>query len=279
MNNYIDLHIHTNASDGSYALSDVLEGYYQKGFKTIAITDHDTVDAFNTFTQDYYKGMRVIKGTEISCRHAGHEVHILGYDIDYTNENLLNLLNDIKHSRIERAKKMVKILQENSIDIEFSDVQKLVGDKNIIGRPHVAQALVKKGVVSRQQQAFDRYIGDNGIAYVPKLDVTPKEVIDAIHQAEGFAIIAHPFKSIHTDDLRYFKQIGIDGVETYYYDHSPSQIKRLEAICRDLELISTGGSDFHGYGKREDLGSYQGNPKIFANINKMLKLKVEVNNG
>jgi predicted metal-dependent phosphoesterase TrpH len=276
MNNYIDLHIHTTASDGTFALSEVLKGYYKKGFKAIAITDHDTVDAFNDFTQDFYKEMRVIKGTEISCRHAGREVHILGYDIDYTNQNLLKLLNDIKHSRIIRAKEIISILQKNSIDIEFSDVLELVGNENIIGRPHIAQALLKKGVISHQQQAFDRYIGDKGFAYVPKLDVTPKAVIDAIHQAQGFAIIAHPFKSIHIDDIRYFKQIGIDGVETYYYDHSPSQIKRLEALCRDLELISTGGSDFHGYGKREELGCYQGNPKIFANINKLLKLKVEV---
>ena len=278
MNNYIDLHIHTTASDGTFTLNEVLQGYSDKGFNTIAITDHDTVDAFNDFTQDFYEDMRVIKGTEISCRHAGREVHILGYDIDYTNQNLLNLLNDIKHSRIVRAKKIISILQENNVDIKFSDVLELVGDENIIGRPHIAQALLKNGVISRQQQAFDRYIGDKGFAYVPKLDVTPKVVIDAIHQAQGFAIIAHPFKSIHTDDIRYFKQIGIDGVEAYYYDHSPSQIRRLEAICRDLDLIGTGGSDFHGYGKREELGCYQGNLKIFANINKLLKLKVEVNN-
>lgn len=276
MNNYIDLHIHTTASDGTYTLSEVLDGYYQKGFRTIAITDHDTVDAFQDFQQDYYKEMRVIKGTEVSCRYAGREVHILGYDIDYTNDHLLKLLNEIKNSRIIRAKRIISILQENNVDIEFSEVQELVGNENIIGRPHIAQALVNKGIVSHQQKAFDRFIGDTGFAYVPKLDIGPKAVIDAIHAAKGFAIIAHPFKSINIDDIHYFKKNGIDGVETYYYDHSPSQIKRLENLCRDLNLISTGGSDFHGYGKREDMGCYQGNIKIFENINKLLKLKIEV---
>ncbi len=278
MNNYIDLHIHTTASDGIFTLSEVLEGYYQKGFRTIAITDHDTVDAFQEFQQDYYKEMRVIKGTEISCRHAGREVHILGYEIDYSNSKLLNLLNKIKNSRIIRAKKIISILQENNIDIEYSEVHALVGNENIVGRPHIAQALVNKGVVSHQQQAFDRYIGDQGFAYVPKLDVGPEEVINAIHDADGFAIIAHPFKSINIEDIHYFKKKGIDGVETYYYDHSPSQIRRLETLCRDLNLVCTGGSDFHGYGKREDMGCYQGNVKMFASINKVLKLKVEVDN-
>lgn len=278
MNNYIDLHIHTTASDGTYPLDQVLEGFYQKGFRAIAITDHDTVDAFRDLPKDYYKGMRVIKGAEISCRFAGKEVHILGYDIDFNNQELIDLLNSIKGSRQIRAKKMVGILQANDLDIELSDVLKLVGNENIIGRPHIAQAMVNKGIVTNQQQAFERYIGDEGVAYVPKVDITPKEVIDTIHQAGGFAVLAHPYKSVHLDDIRYFKQIDIDGIETYYYDHSPSQINKLEAICRDLNLINTGGSDFHGYGKREDLGSYQGNFKIFENVNKLLKLKIEVEN-
>jgi len=273
---YIDLHIHTTASDGIYSIAEVLEGYYQKGFQAIAITDHDTVDAFKDFTSDFYKEMRVIKGTEVSCRYAGREVHILGYDIDYTNDKLVNLLNEIKNSRIIRAKKMIALLRENNIEIEYSDVQELVGSENIVGRPHIAQALLKKGIIKHQQQAFDKYIGDNCFAYVPKLDVSPKKVIDAIHEASGFAVIAHPHKSINLEDIHYFKKAGIDGIESYYYDHSPSQIKKLEAICKDMNLISTGGSDFHGYGKREDLGSYQGNIKIFTNINKHLKLKIEV---
>ncbi|MBI9030591.1 PHP domain-containing protein [bacterium] len=278
MNNYIDLHIHTRASDGTYSLADVLEGYYQKGFKAIAITDHDTVDAFQDFTPDFYKEMRVIKGTEVSCRFAGREVHILGYDIDYSNKILVTLLNQIKNSRIIRAEKIITLLQENKIDIEYSDVQELVGNENIVGRPHIAQALMNKGLITHQQQAFDRYIGDQGFAYVPKLDVSPQKVIDAIHSAGGFAILAHPYKSINLEDIHYFKKAGIDGIETYYYDHSPSQVNKLEAICRDMNLICTGGSDFHGYGRREDLGSYQGNLKIFDNINKFLKLKIEVDN-
>ncbi len=278
MNNYIDLHIHTTASDGTYSLEEILEGYFQKNFRAIAITDHDTVDAFENFTNDYYKGMRVIKGTEISSRFAGREVHILAYDVDYKNVDLVNLLNRIKNSRIERAKKIIKILQDNGIELTFDEVHALVGNENIVGRPHIAQALVNKGIVKYQQQAFDKFIGDQGYAYVAKIDISPEEVIEAIHKAGGFAVLAHPYKSINIEDIHYFNKAGIDGIETYYYDHSPSQIKRLEAICRDLNLICTGGSDFHGYGKREDLGSYQGNIKIFESINHLLKEKIEVNN-
>ncbi len=276
MNNYIDLHIHTRASDGTFTLEEVLEGYYLKGFRAIAITDHDTVDAFNNFESDYYKEMRVIRGTEISSRYAGREVHILAYDIDYTNPELLKLLNIIKNSRIERAKKILGLLSDKGVDIEFSEVKDLVGNENIIGRPHIAQALVKRGIVKHQQQAFDRYIGDSGFAYVPKIEIAPQEIIDTIHKAKGFAVLAHPYKSINIEDIHFFKKAGIDGIETYYYDHSPSQIKRLEGLCRDMNLISTGGSDFHGYGRREDLGSYQGNIKIFENINRLLKNKIEV---
>lgn len=277
--NHIDLHIHTTASDGTYSLEEVLKKYRKKGFLAIAITDHDTVDAFNEFSQDYYESMRVIKGTEISCRYAGREVHILGYDIDYTNPQLLDLLSRIKDSRLVRAKKIISILQGLGIEIEYSDVLELVGSENIVGRPHIAQALVKKGVVTHQQQAFEKYIGDKGVAYTPKLDVSPKEVISTIQQANGFAVIAHPFKSINLEDIHYFKKYGIDGIETYYYDHTPEQIAQLENICRDMNLLSTGGSDFHGYGKREKVGSYTGNAKIIEDLNKVLSLKIEVKNG
>lgn len=275
---HIDLHIHTTASDGTYPLAKVLEKYYKKGFLAIAITDHDTVDAFNEFPDDYYKTMRVIKGTEISSRYAGREVHILGYDIDYKNIKLVELLNIIKVSRVERAQKMVSLLQDLGKEIEYSDVLKLVGDKNIVGRPHIAQALVKRGVVKYQQQAFDEYIGDNGIAYVPKIAISPEEVISTIHQAGGFAVIAHPFKSLHLEDIHYFKKYGIDGIETYYFDHTSEQIEQLENLCKNMDLLSTGGSDFHGSGKRDKIGSYTGNLKIINDLNKVLRLKIEVPN-
>lgn len=275
---YVDLHIHTTASDGTYPLTRVLEEYYAKGYLAIAITDHDTVDAFNEFPDDYYKTMRVIKGVEISSRYANREVHILGYDIDYKNPKLLDLLNRIKISRIERAKKMVSRLQDLGKEIKYSDVLEFVGDENIIGRPHIARTLLKNGEVLYEQQAFDEYIGDNGIAYVAKAMVSPEEVITTIHQAGGFAVLAHPFKSLHLEDIHYFKKYGIDGIETYYYDHTSEQVEQLESLCKNMDLLATGGSDFHGSGKRDKIGTYTGNLKIINDINRVLHLKIEVPN-
>lgn len=276
---YIDLHIHTTASDGTYPLKRVLEEYYKKGYLAIAITDHDTVEAFNEFPDDYYKTMRVIKGTEISCRYAGSEVHILGYDIDYKSVKLVSLLSRIKNSRHERAKKMVVKLQELGMKIEFADVLEFVGDENIIGRPHIAKALVKSGEFTKEQQAFTEYIGDQGVAYVAKDAVSPEEVISTIHHAGGFAVLAHPFqRNLSLEDIHYFKKYGIDGVETYYYAHTSQQIEDLENFCKNLDLISTGGSDFHGSKHGGRIGSYKGNPKIIEDINTKLKLKIEVPN-
>ncbi|OQY36687.1 MAG: hypothetical protein B6226_06130 [Candidatus Cloacimonetes bacterium 4572_65] len=278
-NKIIDLHIHTTASDGSFTREEILEGYYRQGFKVISITDHDTVDAYVGAEGDYYHDMRVIVGSEISCRFANHEVHILGYDIDYQNPKLLALLTSIKHSRVIRAKKMVSILNTNNVDISYAEVQGLIGSDNVVGRPHIAQAVVNKGYFTHPQQVFNKYIGDNGIAYVPKLEVTPKEVIDTIHQAGGFAVMAHPIKSVNYADIPYFKSLGLDGIEVYYYDHTPAQIKRYEDICRDLNLIKTTGSDFHGSLKKQKIGVFTGPELVIDEMNKLLKKKIEVSNG
>ncbi len=276
MKRKIDLHIHTTFSDGEELLLNVLESYYQLGYDVISITDHDSIDAYNDITTLYKGKMRVLKGVEISSRYADREVHLLAYDFNINNSKLFTLLNNIKNSRNIRAKKMINKLNELGLDVTINDVLEVADSNASIGRPHIARALVNNGYFKHPQQAFNKYISDNGPAYVPKLDVSPKEVIDIVHQAGGFVVLAHPFKSIDIKNISYFVKAGIDGIETYYYDHSPKEIARCENICRDNNLISTGGSDFHGKLKHQTIGEYTAPDCVINELNKLLEERINL---
>lgn len=275
MNNYADLHIHTTASDGTFSMLSVLEGYSNLKYKVISVTDHDTIASYYEFTKDFYRDMRVIKGVEISTRYNNRDVHILGYNFQ-TNNNMLNdLLQSIRNSRVTRAKKMVSLLNEHGIDITYEDVLKNVENEENVGRPHIAQALVQKKYIHKTQEAFNKYIGDNSFAFYPKVDVSPAEAIEAIHSAGGFAVLAHPYFSINIENLPYFVKYGIDGLEAFYAEHNKKQTKYLSNYCLEHDLIRTGGSDFHGFFKNQKLGFYPGSQDIINDINKFLKHKIK----
>lgn len=248
-----DLHVHTSASDGVYSPEEVIEKANTMGLAGIAITDHDTVDGLQSalsFAGKENIKTHVIPGIEMNTELDEEEIHILGYFIDYKNKGLINRLAEIKKSRYERARRMISKLNNMGIDIEFGQVQRMArGD--LIGRPHIARAMVEKGYVFSNKEAFEKYISKGKPAYVPRYKFFPQEAIGLIKQSGGIAILAHPGLLNNIDKFNSLINMGIEGVEAFYPEHSPEQIRIYIELCHNKNLLLTGGSDFHGMAREE----------------------------
>ena len=255
---YADLHIHTTASDGTMRPEEIVTLAKESGLKAIAITDHDSISgirqAIETATKE---GCEVVPGVELSVTVDGIDLHMLGYYVDWTSEPLLERLDYFQRVRKERAEKMVQKLNALGIDIEFEMVQEIAGT-GAIGRPHIAEALVQKQVVGSTNQAFHRFIGYTGPAYVPKFKISPFEGIDMIHSAGGVAVFAHP-GTVRRDELipRFVAQ-GLEGLEVIHPDHNETTTQHYINLAQKHGLVMTGGSDFHGPGITMNiLGEYK----------------------
>lgn len=242
----IDLHMHTTASDGEYSPSEVVRLAQDHNLEVIAITDHDTVAGIREARSAAYgTNLSVIAGIELGCENATRDVHLLGYAFDIDNEHLQQKLDELHEHRKYRAARIVENLNELGIPVQYELVQDIAGD-GVIARPHIAQALVQLGMVASYQEAFDNYLGNHCPAYVPRLRLSPHEGIDLIHQAGGVAVVAHPCR--YEDPLgvvREFAAQGVDGIEVYYPDNSPQLRQQLLQIAQELDLMVTGGCDFH----------------------------------
>lgn len=254
-----ELHCHTTASDGLLGPTALVELAHSRGIGVLAITDHDTfaanaeaAHAGETF------GVRVIPGIEVSSLATAGEVHVLGYGIAPTDPRTLDKLASLRGVRESRARGILANLDRLGIHIDFDEVRALAGD-GMIGRPHVARAMVKAGVVVTQQQAFDEYLAEGKPAFMRHDGLSPAQAVQLIHDANSIAVLAHPslFRGELDALLDDMLAAGLDGIETYYPWHTPEQIQHYERIAREHNLVRTGGSDFHGvYGDREiTLGS------------------------
>jgi 3',5'-nucleoside bisphosphate phosphatase len=247
-----DLHLHSIHSDGSYTPTELVEMAGNIGLRTIALTDHDTVAGIDeAMRAGQKKGIEVIPGIEFSTFRGKAEIHILGYYIDYRSEILKNRIEQILTKRIDRAKKMIDKLNELGIMISYQGVRKLVGDR-YIGRPHIALALQQAGYIKEVGEAFsDRYIGNGGRAYIPKYQMSPDEAIKLIKQVAGVAVLAHPFFINHgeplgREEIEEMLSSGLDGIEVYQSKHSQEVSRFYLQLAQELNLLITGGSDFHG---------------------------------
>jgi len=247
-----DLHLHSTYSDGSYTPEELVKKSLKKGFKTIAIADHDTVEGIPLAEKVAESlAIEVIPAIEFSTFRGKAEIHILGYFIDYTNQELLTETKKIFSARENRAKKMVELLNKQGIDISFEQVKSLAGD-DYLGRPHIAKAMIEKGYINEIGEAFTKdYIANGGKAYVPKYKLTPKKAIDLILNAGGIPVLAHPKfinhgEAMDYDDIKEMKNYGLEGIEVYQSKHDKKDEKKYKKIARDLDLLITGGSDFHG---------------------------------
>lgn len=243
----IDLHIHSTASDGAYPPSEVVERAIQGGLHTIALADHDTVAGVADAIATAGSRIQVIPAIEISAGHRGRDLHILGYFVDITFPRLVEFSRRALLVREERVRGMIERLEGLGVDVDFGQVLEAAGpDAGALARPHLARALLAGGHVGSINEAFERFIGDEGPAFVPVDNLDVAGAIELIHQAGGIAVWAHPPMPLLGSALRQFVDAGLDGIECFRPRVQDVDLNRLLNKARDHRLIVTGGSDWHG---------------------------------
>lgn len=244
----VDLHIHSTASDGRLSPAEVVHKSAEAGLTVIALTDHDTVDGIAPALEAAkdLPGLRVIPGVEINTDLPSGEAHLLGYFVDHTNAELRKALERLRQSRKIRAQGMIDKLGGLGIHIEWQQVKEIAGDATI-GRPHIAQILLEKGYISSIKEAFTKYIGRKGPAYVEREKIAQTEAVALILQANGLPVLAHPltFPEMETMVSK-LKAAGLIGIEAYYDNYTAEEVARLVSLAERHSLIATGGSDYHG---------------------------------
>jgi 3',5'-nucleoside bisphosphate phosphatase len=268
-----DLHIHSNFSDGMFSPEEIVRKARDAGLTTISITDHDIIDGIEPAMEEGKKlGIKVIPGIEFTTDVPEAEIHILGYYIDYKAQWLKDLLVKIREGRTNRVYKIIEKLKNLDINLSAKDVLALA-EKGSVGRPHVARALLKAGLVKSVQEAFFKYLSNDGPAYVPHFRLTPADAIQTIIKAGGLPVFAHPAVSKRDNLIPEFAADGLAGIEVYYAKHSDLQIKHYQAIARKNGLLMTGGTDFHGLGTGRDiqLGDLKLNDKFIVKLEERLK--------
>lgn len=250
----IDLHVHTNYSDGIYSPREVLEFANQSDHGVISITDHDNLDGYRKAREIAKEmGIELIPGVEISCLHEGKDVHILAYYIDTENDEINGLLKVIYDHRFQRANMMIEKLKEQNIILDREQIYKRAGENNYLGRPHLAWSLIEKGYCRNKYEAFEKYLGEHCYAYVPKTSPSVERVIEAIRNAGGLSVIAHPYTLRNDDHVYEIIKYGIDGMEVFYAKCNDETVLHYNEIAQNNMLIRTGGTDYHGEGLDEEI--------------------------
>jgi predicted metal-dependent phosphoesterase TrpH len=243
-----DLHLHSTASDGRLSPEELVRTAVQLGLAVISVTDHDTVDAITPALKvaQSYPSLRLIPGVEVSTDVPHGEVHVLGYFIDYANPELIIKLAAFRNSRKVRAQKMIAKLASMGVQIEWDRVQDIAGSGSV-GRPHIAQAILEKGYIQSQKEAFTRYIGREAPAYVERDKMTLEQVVELIARASGLPVLAHPAEVADLEQLiPRLQRVGLIGIEVYYNNYTPKTIQYLASLAHKHALVATGGSDYHG---------------------------------
>lgn len=246
----VDLHIHSQASDGTLSVEQIIERAERQRLSAISITDHDTVAGIDMAIKlSADRSLEIIPGIELSCVQDKKDVHILGYFIDYHGRELLDNLKRLRESRASRAEDMVNKLRDTGLDINYEEVKECAQGGSI-GRPHIAQVLVKNGLVGSISEAFNEHIGSGGPSYMPKYVLEVTRVIELIHKVGGVASVAHPgVSNISEDFLLWLKEAGLDAVEVWHSEHNEVVTQKYIELTKKHNLLRTGGSDCHGLGK------------------------------
>jgi len=256
----IDLHTHTNCSDGTDTPAQLVNKALAEGLSVLAITDHDTTSGWQAAQLALRADLSLVLGAEISCLTTdGVSVHMLGMLFDGENLQMQSMLENTRDGRIPRAHKMIELLNAGGINITMEDVESVKPDGATLGRPHIADALVKNGVVTSRDEAFTDLLHNNSPYYVAHMAPTPQDAISIIRSAGGVAVIAHPFAShrgqvLSSEDFLPLKNAGLNAIEVNHRDHSNEERNALAEIARELDLVITGASDYHGTGKLNSLG-------------------------
>lgn len=255
----IDLHTHTTCSDGTDTPFALVKKALAAGVTTLAITDHDSTAGWSEAMSAIQPQIELVLGAEISCLTLdGISVHMLGLLFDGEDQAIQQLLADSRDTRIPRMRKMVELLQADGVQISLDDVYKAMPDGATVGRPHLADALVANGVVASRDEAFLDLLNNGSKYYVTHAAPTPIDAIKAIRSAGGVAVIAHPFASrrgqiLDASSFADLVDAGLNGIEVHHRDQSAEEQASLSAIARELNLVITGASDYHGTGKLNGL--------------------------
>ena len=276
----IDLHVHTKASDGTMTPAQVVAHAMEKGLRALAITDHDTVDGVGEATLAGQElGLEVVPGVEVSVDYHNGEMHILGYYLDVHNPGLQKNLGLLLQYRDERNPRMIEKLRSLGFDITLDEVVEAAAG-GVVGRPHFAAVMRKKGYVNSFDQAFDWYLGAGKAAYVKKERLTPREGIELIKAAGGIPVLAHP-KYLKVDNNRLYslvtelKGYGLQGIEAFYTTHTPAETQLFLKVAGANSLLVTGGSDFHGKNKPDiEIGTGEGQLAVPYSVLEQLKARV-----
>jgi hypothetical protein len=246
-----DLHSHSTASDGTCPPAEVMRRARAAGLDVIALTDHDTVAGHEEARQTLPRGLTLLPGMELSCRLEGHSVHLLGYLFDPAHRELAAELSKIRESRVHRARAMVVRLAELGAPVTWEQVCALAGD-GVVGRPHIARAMVEAGVIESPEQAFGPdWIGAGGRAHVTRYALDPARAVSLIRDAGGVAVLAHPRVpergwTVPDDAIARLAAAGMSGIEVRHPDQDRSKRMELQALADSLGLVASGGSDDHG---------------------------------
>ncbi|MDX2226790.1 MAG: PHP domain-containing protein [Verrucomicrobiae bacterium] len=244
-----DLHLHSVFSDGTHTPEEIVALGRSKNFSLLALTDHDTVDGLPRFHEAARKaGLRSLSGIEITAQIGNREVHVLGYDFDPRNDNLCREMVLQRKNRKDRIGRMVSRLQNLGIRITVEDVL-ATGGTGSLGRPHVGMALVALKVVNTVDEAFAKYLGNDGPAYVDKPRLTTARAIGLINDAGGVAVLAHPALARVDSSIGNMVREGLGGIEVVHVSHDESAVRKYRRMAAELGLSQTGGSDCHGMTK------------------------------
>jgi 3',5'-nucleoside bisphosphate phosphatase len=244
----VDLHSHTTASDGTFSPTESVKRASGKGLRALGITDHDTIAGLAEAIATGKKyGIEVVPGIEISTVDNGQDIHVLGYYINYEDRDFLARLQSLREARDRRNEMIVENLQKMGIPITLEEIVRKKGmDEGNIGRPHIAEVLIDKGIVSSLAEAFELYLGKQGKAYANPPRISPEQAINLVRSAGGVAVLAHP--GLYHDEalVKRLIKYGLDGIEAYHTDHTPEQVTYYTMLAKEHQLIATAGSDFHG---------------------------------
>jgi len=250
---FADLHLHTYFSDGTFSPEELVGHGHRLGFAALALTDHDSVEGCARMTAACAAaGIDFIPGTELTAEHNDTEIHLLGYLVDTQNEKLLSEIAKFQAVRQNRIHEMVALINSLNVPLKVESVFALANCKSP-GRPHVARALVKAGLVGSLDEAFERFLKKNRPAWVPKAKMSALEAIELVHQAGGLAVMAHPGLNRTDDVIPVLVEAGLDGIECFHTKHSTITSERYLEMADKFHLLITGGSDCHGFSKGKPL--------------------------
>jgi 3',5'-nucleoside bisphosphate phosphatase len=274
----IDLHTHSSVSDGTDTPAELVHKARAVGLDVVGLTDHDTFDGLDEATAEGERlGIQVVRGMELSCSRQGSSVHVLAYGADPSSPGLAEEMALVRDGRLGRLAGVLAKLTALGVPVSEAAVMAQVGDSPSVGRPHIADALIKAGHVQDRQEAFDRFLADGGPAHVPRYTIELERGIDLIHQAGGLAVIAHPWGRGREhllppgvlQTLAHDHQL--DGIEVDHQDHDAEIRRQLRLLADSLGLLPTGSSDYHGTGKLDhDLGCNTTDLEVFNEMQRRL---------